>query len=92
MKRITDFEVTRGTLDSSLVHPREVFNPAIRNMAKGMIVLHNHPSGKLAPSEEDIKVTNRLVESGKILGIEVYDHIIITADGYFSFKENGMIE
>ncbi len=91
MKRLLDFEVTKGTLDSSLVHPREVFNLAVRNMAKGLIVLHNHPSGKLSPSEEDIRITKRLVESGKILGIEVYDHIIITADGYYSMKENGLM-
>ncbi|MBN2423959.1 MAG: DNA repair protein RadC [Calditrichaceae bacterium] len=91
MNRIQDYEVTKGTLDSSLVHPREVFNKAIRSMAKGLIVLHNHPSGKLTPSEEDITITKRLVESGRILGIDVYDHIIITADGFYSFKENGLI-
>ncbi len=91
MQRIMDFEVTRGTLDSSLVHPREVFNPAVRYLAKGMIVLHNHPSGQCKPSDADIKITKQLVESGKILGIEVYDHLIITADQFYSFKDNGII-
>ena len=92
MKRILDFEVSRGTLDASLVHPREVFNVAVRNLAKGIIVMHNHPSGELKPSEEDIKTTERLVESGKILEIPVYDHLIISENSYYSFRENGLIE
>jgi DNA repair protein RadC len=92
MKRILDFEVTRGIVDASLVHPREVFNLAVRNLAKGLIVLHNHPSGVLEPSTEDLKITERLVSSGQILEIPLYDHLIITADGYYSFRENGLIE
>jgi DNA repair protein RadC len=92
MKRILDFEVSRGTLDASLVHPRDVFNVAVRNLAKGIIVMHNHPSGEMKPSEEDIKTTERLVESGKILEIPVYDHLIISESSYFSFRENGLIE
>jgi len=88
MKRIADFEVSRGILDASLVHPREVFNPAVRYSARGIILMHNHPSGDLIPSDEDITVTNRLVESGKILEIPIFDHLIISDDGYFSFKEN----
>ncbi|MEJ2542743.1 MAG: DNA repair protein RadC [Calditrichaceae bacterium] len=92
MKRILDFEVSRGTLDASLVHPREVFNVAVRNLAKGIIVMHNHPSGEMKPSEEDIKTTERLVESGKILEIPVYDHLIISENSYYSFRENGLIE
>lgn len=92
MKRILDFEVSRGTLDASLVHPRDVFNVAVRNLAKGLIVMHNHPSGEMKPSEEDIKTTERLVESGKILEIPVYDHLIISENSYFSFRENGLIE
>lgn len=91
MKKIQDFEVTRGLLNASLVHPREVFNPAIRFSARGIIILHNHPSGVLEPSAEDKKITKRLVESGEILEIPVYDHLIITESGYFSFKENGLI-
>lgn len=92
MKRILDFEVTRGIVDASLVHPREVFNLAVRNLAKGLIVLHNHPSGELEPSQEDIKITERLLKSGQVLEIPLYDHLIITADGYYSFREHGLIE
>ncbi len=92
LQRIQDFRITSGTLDASLVHPREVFSPAIRHLAKGIIVLHNHPSGNLKPSQADREITTRLVQSGKILDIPVYDHIIITFDGYFSFKENGLID
>ena len=92
LERIKDFRITTGTLDASLVHPREVFNPAVKYKAKGIIVLHNHPSGQLTPSAADREITKRLVQSGKILDIPVYDHIIITYDGYFSFKENGLLE
>lgn len=91
MKKITDFEITRGLLNASLVHPREVFNPAIKHNSKGIILIHNHPSGTLEPSDEDIRVTNRIVESSVIIGIPVYDHLIITESGYYSFKENGLI-
>lgn len=92
MKRILDFEVSRGTLDASLVHPREVFNVAVRNLAKGIIIMHNHPSGELKPSEEDIKTTEHLVQSGRILEIPVYDHLILSENSYYSFRENGLIE
>lgn len=91
MQKIGDFKISSGLMDASLVHPREVFNQAIKHMAKGIIVMHNHPSGALTPSQQDIDITNRLVESGKIIDIQVYDHLIITADGYFSFKENGLM-
>jgi len=73
------------------VHPREVFNPAVKNSAKGIILLHNHPSGILEPSAEDKRVTEKLIKSGEILDIPVYDHLIITSNGYFSFKEQGLI-
>ena len=91
MKKIQDMEISRGILTESLVHPREVFNPAIRFNAKGLIVLHNHPSGILKPSPDDRAMTRRLVESGKILGIPIYDHLIITEKGYYSFRENGLV-
>lgn len=91
MKRIADLEISRGILDASLVHPREVFNPAVRHSARGIILMHNHPSGELIPSDEDIAVTNRLVESGKILEIPIFDHLIITQGGYFSFREHEYI-
>jgi len=79
--------ITIGTLNRSLVHPREVFAPAIENRSASIILTHNHPSGLIEPSEEDKKITKRLVEGSKILGIEILDHIIITSDGYYSFKD-----
>lgn len=91
LQRIGDFEVTRGILDTSLVHPREVFYTAIRELAKGIIVMHNHPSGRTEPSEADKRITDQLVKAGKILGIEVFDHLIITRDSYFSFQEGGLL-
>ncbi len=91
LRKITDFEVSRGILDQTVVHPREVFREAIRHNAKGVILMHNHPSGVLVASEEDIKLTARLKESGKILGITVYDHIIISENGYYSFVRSGLI-
>ena len=69
--------VTRGTLDASLVHPREVFRPAIADCASAVILAHNHPSGDSTPSREDIEVTKRLIDAGKILGIRVLDHLVI---------------
>lgn len=87
---ITDV-VSIGTLNASLVHPREVFNKAILNHASHVIVAHNHPSGDSAPSIHDISTTNRLADSGKLLGIAVLDHIIISRTGHYSFKEKGLI-
>lgn len=86
---ITDINISCGTLNSSLVHPREVFKQAIKKSANKIILIHNHPSGSVEPSLEDINITNRLVECGKIIGIEVIDHIIIGDGIYFSFKEKG---
>ncbi|MBR5318408.1 MAG: DNA repair protein RadC [Peptococcaceae bacterium] len=80
--------VSVGILNGSLVHPREVFKPAIRRSASTMILVHNHPSGVCEPSEQDLQVTQRLKEVGKIVGIEVIDHIIIGEDTYYSFREN----
>ena len=82
--------VSVGTLSASLVHPREVFKPAIRASAASVILAHNHPSGKVEPSKEDREVTRRLGEAAAILGIEVLDHIIV-CDGHFSLKEHGML-
>lgn len=84
------FEVSRGTLDSSLVHPREVFKRALLINAASIILLHNHPSGNPKPSPEDIRLTKRLKDAGELLGIQVLDHVII-GDGYFSLKEKGMM-
>jgi DNA repair protein RadC len=82
--------VSVGTLGASLVHPREVFKPAVRASAASVILAHNHPSGKVEPSREDREVTKRLGEAADILGIEVLDHVIV-GDGYFSMKEHGML-
>jgi len=84
-------EVSVGSLNASVVHPREVFAEAIRNKAASVIFAHNHPSGDPEPSEDDLEITKRLVESGKILGIEVLDHIIVAKDGFFSFKNKGLL-
>ena len=88
---ITDVDISIGTLNSSLVHPREVFRAAIRRSSNKIILIHNHPSGCPTPSIEDKVVTNRLVKCGEIIGIEVIDHIIIGDGLYFSFKENMLI-
>lgn len=85
------FEVSRGTLNSALIHPREVFKRAFAVNAHAIALAHNHPSGDPAPSQEDIKLTKRLVESGTILGIQVVDHVIVGDDQYASFKERGLI-
>ncbi len=83
--------ITIGILNQSLVHPREVFSYAIEQRCASIIVAHNHPSGTLEASHEDINVTKRLKESGKILGIELLDHVIFTNDGFVSLKEEGVL-
>lgn len=85
-----DICISRGTLDSSVVHPREVYKIAIDNLAKSIILVHNHPSGNLEPSMSDIATTKKIVESGKILDIPVLDHIIIAGNSYSSFVEKGL--
>lgn len=83
--------VSIGSLNANLVHPREVFEPAVRHLAAQVIIAHNHPSGDPSPSRDDLEITKRLVEAGKILGIEVVDHIIVTKIRFLSFKEQGLI-
>ncbi|SHE47835.1 DNA replication and repair protein RadC [Seinonella peptonophila] len=80
-----------GSLNLSVVHPREIFREAVKCSAARIICIHNHPSGDPSPSTEDIEITFRLVESGKMIGIEVVDHIVIGDLNYFSMKENGLI-
>ncbi len=80
--------VTVGLINRSLVHPREVFADPISDRAAAIIVCHNHPSGNLEPSGEDLEVTKRLTEAGDVLGLPLLDHIIFTETGYYSFKEN----
>ncbi len=83
--------ISIGTLNASLVHPREVFEPAIVLRAASVIVAHNHPSGDTEPSDDDITSTKRLTEAGKILGIELLDHVIVTAAGFSSLKDKGLV-
>ncbi len=83
--------ITIGTLNQSLVHPRKVFAPAIEKRASSIIIAHNHPSSILEPSDEDIQVTKRLKDASKILGIELLDHIILTEDGFLSFRNEDLL-
>ncbi len=80
-----------GTLNANLVHPREIFSEALKQNAASVILAHNHPSGDAEPSEDDLTITKRLIEAGKIMGIDVLDHIIITKTKVFSFKEKKLI-
>jgi DNA repair protein RadC len=84
--------VSKGTINETVVHPREIFNPAIINMGASIILAHNHPSGKLEPSKEDIQVTRRILDAGKILGIHVVDHIIMSKTGYNSLRQSGYMD
>jgi DNA repair protein RadC len=88
---IRERTVTKGLLNSSLTHPREVFREAILENAASVILMHNHPSGNLEPSREDIAITKQIVEAGKIIGISVHDHIIIAGDGFTSMMERGLM-
>ena len=88
---ITDKNIFIGTLNGSLVHPREIFKEAVLNSASSIICVHNHPSGIIEPSKEDILLTKRIVSLGLTMGIPVIDHIIIGKDKYYSFFENNKI-
>jgi DNA repair protein RadC len=81
-------KISQGILDASIIHPREIFNPAIRNSASRIILIHNHPSGDPTPSQEDLEITKKLKESGELIGIEVLDHVIIGDGKYWSWIEN----
>ncbi len=83
--------ISIGTLNANLVHPREVFKEAIMHNASSVVLAHNHPSGDPEPSEADLEITKRLIDAGKIMGIDVLDHIIITKTGFMSFKEKKLI-
>lgn len=82
--------VSVGSLSSSIVHPREIFKEAIARSSAAIILVHNHPSGDPTPSQEDVEVTRRLVEAGRLLGIEVLDHVVVGDNRYLSFKEKGI--
>lgn len=86
-----ELQISAGSLTSSIVHPREVFNPAIKESAASVIFVHNHPSGDPEPSKEDIQITQRLAEVGTLIGIKVLDHIIIGNETHVSLKERGII-
>jgi len=89
---ITSYEVVSiGSLSASIVHPREVFNRAIKKSAASIILIHNHPSGNPEPSREDKSITKRLCDVGDVVGIKILDHIVISDDNYFSFKESDIL-
>ncbi len=83
--------VSVGTVNSSLIYPREVMEIAIKDKAAAIIISHNHPSGNLEPSESDINTTEKLISAAHVMGIPILDHIIISSGGYFSFLENGLL-
>jgi len=88
---IKDEIISVGTLNSSIIHPREVFKSAIKESANAIILVHNHPSGDSEPSKEDIKITDILFKSGNLLSIKILDHVIIGSNEYYSFKDQGKV-
>jgi DNA repair protein RadC len=88
---IKEVTISEGTLDASIVHPRDVFREALLEPAAGVILIHNHPSGNPSPSEEDLRITKQLVEAGRLLGIKVYDHIILAGESHRSLADDGLI-
>lgn len=90
-RHIRTEQVSVGSLDATIAHPREVFDPAVHDHAPSIIVVHNHPSGDPTPSNEDISLTRRLSEAGKVLGIKLLDHIIIAGEKYYSFRAQGLL-
>lgn len=90
-KFISDRIISKGTVNSSLVSPREIFIDALQNNAVNIIILHNHPSGDPTPSQEDIRITERIREAGNLIGITLLDHIVIGDNCYVSFKERQMM-
>lgn len=89
--KIKDFVISKGTVNSSLAQPREVFLKAVRYGAVNIVLLHNHPSGDVSPSNADISITKRIYQAGELLGIQLVDHIIIGDNRFFSFREKGMM-
>ncbi|MGA7826962.1 MAG: DNA repair protein RadC [Geobacteraceae bacterium] len=88
---IREVQISEGSLNQSIVHPREVFNPAVRDSAAAVILIHNHPSGDPTPSREDREITRRLKEAGELMGVTVLDHIIIGDGRYLSFTSQGIM-
>lgn len=88
---LKDSTISKGILDASLVHPREVFAAALAERANAIFLVHNHPSGDPKPSEDDLKITERLSRAGEIMGVKVLDHIIVAEEGYYSFAERRLL-
>lgn len=88
---IRDLTISEGSLNASIVHPREVMVPAIKESAASIVLIHNHPSGDPSPSQQDIEITHRLSKTGEIIGIKLLDHIIIGGNEYYSFSEQGLV-
>ncbi len=86
-----EVEVTKGTLNASLVHPREIYRAAISSLAASIIVVHNHPSGNPEPSREDVDVTRQLRDAGRLIGIPLHDHVIVAGDRFTSMAERGVL-
>ena len=91
LQYIKDLTISEGSLNASIVHPREVMIPAIRESAASFALIHNHPSGDPTPSQQDLEITHRLNKTGKIVGIHMVDHIIIGGNGFFSFADEGLL-
>jgi len=91
LQYIKDLTISEGSLNASIVHPREVMIPAIRESAASFALIHNHPSGDPTPSQKDFEITHRLNQTGKIIGIHMVDHIIIGGNGFFSFADEGLL-
>jgi len=90
-KLINDQTISKGILDASLVHPREVFHFALNENASALFLIHNHPSGILRPSDDDLKITERICRAGEIMGINIIDHVIIAEAGYYSFSQHHLL-
>jgi len=90
-RKIREVKISEGSLTASLVHPREVYSPVIRESAAAVIFVHNHPSGDPSPSPEDLEITRRLKEVGEVMGIRVLDHVVIGHERFFSFSDRGML-
>jgi len=88
---IKDTTISKGILDASLVHPREVFKFAINENANALFLIHNHPSGIVKPSEDDLKITERLCSSGELMGIRIIDHIIVAENSFYSFSQHNLL-
>jgi len=88
---LREVRISEGSLTASIVHPREVFAPVVREAAAAVLFVHNHPSGDPQPSREDLEITRRLKEAGDLMGVRVLDHVIIGSEGYVSLADRGLL-